>query len=293
MVSCLVTDGIGGLGRAEASGLQPATWVVLLFIPLFVALLTAFISASDDVVVGSTGRGMVFGAIGLAGGLLGGLIAFFVGNFCLEMIADLVPDALMSLGRIPRRLILGIVARAPSWMVCGIVGGAVIGALGRSWRRVFLGAVGGGIGGLAGGLLFDGIALLLREGVEVVSGTPSRAIGLAVMGMCTGLAIASAEAAAKSAWVVIEQGRLVGKQFILYRNPTTLGSAFANDVYLFKDPSVHATHAKLVKRSGRWHVEPSQGALVRVNGQTSGLRTIGNGDTLQIGETVIRFYART
>ena len=108
----------------------------------------------------------------------------------------------------------------------------------------------------------------------------------------TGFAIAFAESAAKQVWLAIERGRLVGKQFILYRNPTMIGASYGNDVFLFKDPSVQQQHARIVKRGGGYTVEASPGALLRVNGQPVVSRTIQSGDTLQVGETLMRFHAR-
>ena len=119
-----------------------------------------------------------------------------------------------------------------------------------------------------------------------------RLVGLALTGAGTGFAIAFAESAAKQVWLAIERGRLVGKQFILYRNPTMIGASYGNDVFLFKDPSVQQQHARIVKRGGGYTVEASPGALLRVNGQPVVSRTIQSGDTLQVGETLMRFHAR-
>ena len=64
------------------------------------------------------------------------------------------------------------------------------------------------------------------------------AIGV-VAGGCTGLI----ENAAKTGWLKVTAGLIAGKQFILYRNPTFIGSGPECQIYLFRDPKVGRRHA--------------------------------------------------
>jgi hypothetical protein len=291
-ITCSIfTDGIAGFGRSEAAGKEPNIAAVLFSLPLFVALLTMFIAAVDDLASGAVGRALIFAAIGLLLGSISGLIATLAGGVCMALGQRLLFGNLAGFPDESTVLVLGMVVRTPAWIVAGALGGAAICALGRSWRRVLLGAIGGAIGGFVGGILFDPISFAgFKLGAR--SATVSRLVGLCVIGVVTGLAIAFAESAAKRVWLAIEQGRLIGKQFILYRSPTSIGAAYANDVFLFKDPSVQQRHAQIVKRGGGWIIEALPGALVRVNSQPVSSRSISDGDVIQIGETALRFNAR-
>jgi hypothetical protein len=292
LVSSLLTDGLGGYGGYEERMEEAPLWIPLVFMASFSSLLTMAIAAADDLASGAFGRASIFGAIGFVGGLISGVIALFAGGLVMMLVSGLVASGVETEPEGLRLLFLITLMRAPAWCVVGLLCGVVVGALGRSWRRVLLGALGGAVGGLVGGLTFDPIGYVLSGGTLEGSAWISRLVGLALTGAGTGFAIAFAESAAKQVWLAIERGRLVGKQFILYRNPTMIGASYGNDVFLFKDPSVQQQHARIVKRGGGYTVEASPGALLRVNGQPVVSRTIQSGDTLQVGETLMRFHAR-
>ncbi|MEY3143782.1 MAG: hypothetical protein RLY21_2275 [Planctomycetota bacterium] len=292
LVSSLLTDGLAGFGRYERNLEEPPLWVSFLFMTSFSSLLTMAIAAADDVASGAFGRAALFGAIGFVGGLISGVIALFAGGIVMMLVGSLVASGLETEPQGGKLLLMITLMRAPAWCVVGLFCGVVVGALGRSWRRVLLGALGGAVGGLAGGLTFDPIGYIESGGTLEGAATLSRLVGLALTGIGTGFAIAFAENAAKQVWLAIERGRLVGKQFILYRNPTMIGASYGNDVFLFKDPTVQQQHARILKRGGGYTVEALPGALLRVNGQPVVSRTIQSGDTLQVGETLMRFHAR-
>lgn len=295
IVACLLTDGIGGMTRAEAKGDEEYFAIMaLVLIGAFTAFLTAFISAADDFASGALGRGGIFAGIGFLLGTIGTL----VGLFCIGIITILIDQILDKAGIKPPESVGGLVFfsmlhRTPIWLMLGVLCGIVICTLGRSWRRVLLGAIGGAVGGLLGGLLFDPIGYMLGDIQAGGSAWFSRLIGFSVMGITIGFAIAFAEQAAKQAWLSIERGRLIGKQFIIYRNPTRIGASYSNDVFLFKDQSVQPDHARITKRGGGYQIESLPGALIRVNGQPVASRAIKSGDTVQIGETVMRFQTRS
>jgi pSer/pThr/pTyr-binding forkhead associated (FHA) protein len=70
-----------------------------------------------------------------------------------------------------------------------------------------------------------------------------------------GLFVGIVEQWTKSAWLLMKAGPLAGKQFVLFRNPTVLGSAPKADVYLFKDESIEPRHALIHDRGGRFEIE--------------------------------------
>lgn len=291
IVACVLTDGVGGMGRAEAEGNHSYFGLMaFLYFCSFSSLLTAFISAADDIASGALRRAAIFAGLGLILGSVGGAIGIISGGIVFQLLATALFHSDLKPNSDSNMVFLGMLIRTPAWLIVGLLCGMVIGALGRSWRRVFLGAIGGAVGGLLGGLLFDPIGYLFGG---LHNAWVSRFIGLSIIGVATGFLIAFAEQAAKQAWLSIERGRLVGKQFIIYRNPTRIGASYSNDVFLFKDQSVQPDHARITKRGGGYQIESLPGALIRVNGQPVASRAIKSGDTVQIGETVMRFQTRS
>jgi hypothetical protein len=51
------------------------------------------------------------------------------------------------------------------------------------------------------------------------------------------------ESAPKDRWLYVVAGPLAGKQFILYKSETSIGSRQESDIYLFKDPNILPRHA--------------------------------------------------
>jgi len=287
----LLMDGLLGYWKYEASDNEEPALIALMFMPVFCGLLAACIASVDDMVSGSLGRGAIFAGIGAAGGAFGGLIAQFAGGIVMVIVLEIVVGSREPTS-MSEMLFVAMLARVPALTLAGALAGLVCGALGRSVRRTLLGAAGGAVGGLLGGLVFDPVAFFLYSETGAGHAAVSRLLGLASVGVISGIAIALAEDAAKSAWLVIERGRLIGKQFIIYRNPTRIGAAYSNDVFLFKDPLVQQEHAHVVRRGGQFVVEAQGGALVRVNGTPVTSKGIKSNDAIQIGETVLRFKTK-
>lgn len=288
----IVTDGIGGFGRAEAAGEEPSPLLALLWMGSFASLTTAFIAAADDLASGAVRRAALFGGLGLVLGGIGGSIALIGGGLAMTVLQIILLGSASPPSNDLELVLLVMFLRTPAWMIAGLLCGALVGALGRSVRRALLGAAGGAAGGLLGGIAFDPLSYVLGGMEPGSSATASRFVGLLLMGSATGFAIAFAEQAAKQAWLVIERGRLIGKQFIIYRNPTRIGASYSNDVFLFKDDAVLPEHASIARRAGSYRIEAVHGALVRVNGTPIVSRGLAGGDVVQIGETVLRFHTR-
>ena len=53
----------------------------------------------------------------------------------------------------------------------------------------------------------------------------------------------------------MKAGPLAGKQFVVFRNPTVLGSSPKADIYLFKDEAIEPRHALIHDRGGRFEIE--------------------------------------
>src|SRR5262249_18225299 len=101
------------------------------------------------------------------------------------------------------------------------------------------------------------------------------------------------ENAAKSGWLKVTAGLIAGKQFILYRNPTFIGSSPDNQIYLFKDGQVGRRHAAIHIVRGGFQVEelPLARATL-INGRTITRTKLRNGNQVQIGGTRFVFQEK-
>jgi pSer/pThr/pTyr-binding forkhead associated (FHA) protein len=105
-----------------------------------------------------------------------------------------------------------------------------------------------------------------------------------------GLFVGLVEQWSKTAWMLMKAGPLAGKQFILYRNPTVLGSSPKADVYLFKDEAIEPRHALIHNRGGRFEIEDCNTPDgTYVNGIPVQKRMLQNGDQIVLGKTVLEF----
>ncbi len=150
--------------------------------------------------------------------------------------------------------------------------------------------MGGLLGGLVGGLVFDpiNIALATPETAAV-----SRAVGFTVIGAMVGLFVGFVEQWTKTAWLMMRTGPLAGKQFILYQNPTVLGSSPKADVYLFKDEAIEPRHALIHNRGGRYEIEDCNTPDgTYVNGIPVQKRLLQSGDQIVLGKTVLEFVLK-
>ena len=212
--------------------------------------------------------------------LIRGVIALFLGlilGFLLGTIADLIFMILLEvLMPIDLESPLLWLSRAAAWAVYGIAPGLVYGVAGQSAKKCLYGCIGGVAGAFLGGLLFDPIVMVFDGQAEA-----SRAFGCSIVGLSAGAAMGLVEAALKDRWIFVRGGPLAGKQFVLYKDRTTLGSKPKCDLYLFKDPQVMPEHAVFEIRSGSVYLTPI--GQVQVSGRSFPGGTISDGANIQIG----------
>ena len=116
------------------------------------------------------------------------------------------------------------------------------------------------------------------------------AIGLTLIGLMVGLFVGMVEQWTKSAWLLMKAGPLAGKQFVVFRNPTVLGSSPKADVYLFKDEAIEPRHALIHDRGGRFEIEDMKTADgTYVNGIPVSRQILKAGDQIVLGKTVLEF----
>jgi hypothetical protein len=244
-----------------------------------VGVCLAFFLAVADPVLGRNWRAVtVNGSVGILLGMIGGaLVALFI-NTLYHSLGG---------GRLDSRLGQQMLARTICWGVLGLFLAIAPGVALRSWKRLAIGLAGGLIGGLLGGLLFDPLGEMTH------SGLPARLLALTAIGVLSGAGTGLIEQAARRGWLYVTAGLIAGKQFILYRNPTFIGSSPRCEVYLFKDPDISPQHAALHQIPGGFELEDFGSATgTRVNGRPVKRRRLRGGDQVQIGSTCLLFQEK-
>jgi hypothetical protein len=242
-------------------------------IGIFVAM---FLSVAEHV-VGRNWRAVgINGAVGVFLGVVGGVIVSLFINQLYNAMGGGHEDS--SMGK-------QMLARSIGWGILGLFLAIAPGIVMRSWKRLLIGLAGGFLGGLLGGLLFDPIAKVAD------SATLSRAIAIIGIGLVAALGTGLIERAAKTGWLKVVAGLIAGKQFILYRNPTNIGSSPQCEIYLFKDTQVAPRHAAIHAVSGGFEIEGTAPGTF-VNGQVVSRKRLRMGDRIQVGSTVFEFQEK-
>lgn len=255
-------------------------WGNVALIPVLVATLCVAFGVAESVVERSAKKAVQRAGLALPLGAIFGFILGFLANIVYTLGIMVSVQAGAASNKNPALWI----ARALGWMVFGIAGGAVYGIVGWSGKKAGYGMLGGVIGAGLGGLLFDPISLATHGGAL------SRGVGFALTGMATGIGIGVIESALKDRWLYVTSGPLAGKQFILYKPVTTIGSSQQCDIYLFKDSSILPNHAVLENRGSR--LQLSALGPVYAGGVPVQRQVLQSGTLLQIGRYGFRYQEK-
>ena len=255
-------------------------WQSFLLTALVVTLQCVAYAISESIVERSPKKALIRGGLAIPVGLvLGVMISFFAG------IVFMITTGLVgALGVQTARNPAFWLARGIAWMVLGVAAGAAYGIIGMSAKKAWYGILGGAIGAGLGGMLFDPIALATKGGAV------SRGVGFGLLGMATGVAMGLVESALKDRWLYVTAGPLAGKQFILYKPRTMIGSDQKCDIYLFKDSNILKEHA-IVELAGSRIMLLAIGATY-VNGQPVRQQVLMSGVVVQIGRYAFRYQER-
>ncbi len=211
-----------------------------------------------------------------------------VGFFC-AFIGSGIAQAFYSAlgGGTQKTFLLQIVLRSTAWAFAGLGIGAGQAVIRPSAQRTRNALLGGLAGGFIGGLLFDPICAVI--GTDVYS----RAVGITVMGLCTGGAINLVEQLTKEAWLSVIRGAFTGKEFILYGNSVIIGSGGKSTIVLFRDPGVLGQHAEFRAEGGGWWLNDAHPTPATfVNGEAVRRRRLREGDIVRIGEAALVYHER-
>jgi FHA domain len=298
---CSMIGGLVGWGMLEpwfddhhirGDGLQPAA--IFLF-PTVAGFVGLFLGAAEGLICRNLARAAKCGAVGLGIGFVGGLVALIPTGFVFVIMTQIS----LSLWKNPQpnamptglAFLVLMMGRAAAWSIAAMPAGIGQGIALRERKVTINGLVGAVLGGLVGGLLFDPISLVLMTADG--KATYSRAVGFAAIGLFVGLFVGLVEGWTKTAWLLMQKGPLAGKQFILFRDTTVLGSSPKADIYLFKDDAIEPRHAIITNRAGRFEIEDCNTPDgTYVNGIPVTRAVLQHGDQVVLGKTVLEFLMK-
>ncbi|QDU93042.1 FHA domain-containing protein [Lignipirellula cremea] len=248
-------------------------WFLAIGMPIAFCL-----AVCEPLAAGNFSDGIRQGAVGLVVGLIGAAV---VGLFI-----DRLYNFLQGPGTDPG-MVRQMFARTVGWSMLGAFLAIGPGVAIRNGRRLLVGLLGGMVGGALGGYLFDPVATVTQTDIL------SRLVGVTGVGLFTGLGAGILENVARHGWLKVQVGLIAGKQFVLYHNPTIIGSSPQCEIYLFKDPAVFPRHAAIFTGAGGYDLkELDPAAVILVNGQPVRRVRLHSGDRVQIGGSIFEFQER-
>jgi hypothetical protein len=287
MLEPFFNDRAAALGQDQGS----ARIVKMILFPTVAAFVGLFLGAVEGTMCRNFRRAITCAAVGLGIGFVGGLISLIPTGIVFGIMAQIAvkvggppgPDMM------PKGfgLLMLMMGRAAAWSIASIPAGIGQGIALREKKVVVNGILGAMLGGLIGGLAFDPIYLVLKN---PESAAASRAIGFVIIGIMVGLFVGLVEQWTKTAWLLMKAGPLAGKQFVLYRSPTVVGSSPKADIYIFKDAAIEPRHALIHNRGGRFEIEDCDSKDgTYINGVPVKKRILQSGDQIVIGKALLEF----
>jgi len=179
-----------------------------------------------------------------------------------------------------------IAGRLAGWTLMGVMLGAGVGVATFSLPNLWKGAAGGWVGGFVGGLAFDLVG-------ATASGSLSRLVGTAMIGLAIGLFIGLVQELTKQAWLNVDAGRLRGRAFRLDKSIVSIGRAEENEIGLFGDPGVLARHARIERRGDGFilkDLSTQQGTFL--NGNRIESAELHDNDRIKISNYELVFHLR-
>ncbi len=225
------------------------------------------------------------GRDGLRGLLIGG-IAGFVGGYTAQWLYSSMLENIDPTSGDPENAVL--VARVVGWAIFGAIAGLGMGIPGGQ-KKAVNGLIGGAIGGGVGGFLFQQMASTSGTSSEATM----RVLGLIATGAGIGLGVGIVDRLRRDAWLRFTAGPMSGKEFILFKEITTVGTDYRCDIVLAKDETVLPRHASLLRDPrGTTTVRAEAGATVTLNGVPVAQQRLRSGDTLGVGRSGLQFQER-
>jgi Inner membrane component of T3SS, cytoplasmic domain len=278
LVGSLLAWGLAERGFVDG---ERGRWGNIWMLPMIVTLMCVGFAVAESLIERSLKKVLTRGALSLPLGIAFGFVFDAIANAFYAVALNLCRAAGAQTFHNPAVWL----ARGFAWAVFGAAGGIVYGIVGRSMKKTAFGVLGGAIGAVLGGTIFDPISFATH------GGAPSRAVGFGLLGLATGVGMGLVENALKDRWLYVTAGPLAGKQFILYKPQTTIGSDQSCDIYLFKDPQIEPDHAVLQLKASRIYLLAKGAAYV--SGQpVRGPQILESGGIVQMGRYSFRYQEK-
>ncbi|HEX8456645.1 MAG TPA: FHA domain-containing protein [Pyrinomonadaceae bacterium] len=278
-------------------GMDGPWWLIF---PLASTLTVLFIFISDGIAsrrlrgnVARWLRGTGFTLLFSSLAIIPVAIIFIIGLSILSVLTDAPSgDGFVPVKDVSASFFIGyIIIRSLGWAIYGAALGWGMNLMRSTPAQRRASVMGGMVGGVLGGLLFDPINRFLFPSVE--EGSIMRLAGLCAIGGCVGIFVALSERLGRAGWVRVRTGPLRGKAFIIYHNPTIIGSSPQATIYLFKDAKIAPKHAELHRvGSGYELVEVGSDSPISINGRPAHRQRLASGDQIIIGDTILDFEER-
>lgn len=293
LLQMAVAGGIGGLVAWMFT--EPLFWPVEAgLVPAYIALYLAYGAAQGGFISMAVGgvEGVVVGAWARALGL--GLLCIVVGGIggMVVDLALLMVYGVLGVWSTHPSVVEDTIARTLAWGLFGALIGLVPGGVMKVPQKMLNGLLGGLTGGLLAGLLLSLVHLALYFAIGTETAVLPRLVGGVVLGTFIGCGVGLVEEVRKQAWVVIVSGPLTGKQFIIYKPMTSIGSASGMDIPLVKDHAIAPRHCELEETVGGHVVRNAGQAVTLVNGLPATAQRLRDGDVVHIGQTGLQYRTR-
>jgi Inner membrane component of T3SS, cytoplasmic domain len=220
-------------------------------------------------------------------GALLGLLLGFAGGVASILAAQSVLLYLTGSGSASVHDITGAylpAARIIGWTLMGGVIGSLEGIRSKSVRRLLFGVAGGVLGGVLGGSVYE-----LLRGADVGSSL-QRLLGFCALGLFMGGGLSAADAGGRFGIIKVMNGVFKGKEFILSKKQTLIGSTMRCDVILPGDRGVAPVHARILRRDKSLYIEKqSENKALFVNDARKDSARLKYDDIIRCGRTVLRF----
>jgi hypothetical protein len=204
---------LAGWFLGEAALMQrsaaPKWWMGVVTAALCGSLIGGGLNFLAGLVSGSLVRALPRLGLGLGAGFVSGALGGLLGSGLYALIEAIAPTV----------AVIRLFGLMIGWTVMGGCIGVVEGLYDLNFRKIRNGVIGGAVGGLTGGFLFGVFTLILRSPMS------SRAVAFVILGMCIGLAIGLAQVVLRDAWLTVEEGFRPGRQLLLSRLETFLGTS--------------------------------------------------------------------
>ena len=146
-------------------------WGDILMVPVLVTFMCVGFAVAESIVERSTSKALIRGGLALP---LGMVLGFFISN--LANVFYTIGLAICRGAGVQTVHNPAVwIVRGLAWVVLGAAGGVIYGIIGQSMKKTGYGALGGAIGAVVGGTIFDPISFATHGGAA------SRAVGFGLL----------------------------------------------------------------------------------------------------------------